>query len=60
MLDRNTNAFTHDFGDTPAVFTVNSPTSITAKVPSIADPDGRWRVTTPSGTATSANTFIVG
>jgi IPT/TIG domain len=40
-----------------AQFTVDSPTQITAKVPATGYPDGRWRVTTPAGTATSAGSF---
>jgi thermitase len=42
-----------------ATYTVSSPTSITLTVPNIGATDGRWRVTTPSGTATSTGSFIV-
>jgi hypothetical protein len=42
-----------------AAFTVNSPTQITATVPSTGYPDNRWRVTTPGGTATSTNVFYI-
>jgi PKD repeat protein len=41
-----------------ASFTVESPTRITAVVPATGV-SGKWRVTTPSGTATSAANFTV-
>jgi hypothetical protein len=40
-------------GKVVAAFTVNSPTSITATVPTIAHGSYRWSVTNPAGTATS-------
>src|SRR6266536_244639 len=46
------------FSNVSASFTVNSSTKITATVPSVAT-DGRIRVTTPGGTATSSNSFDV-
>lgn len=42
----------------PAAFTVSSPTQITTTVPANAT-SGPWTVTTPGGTATSANSFAV-
>jgi hypothetical protein len=46
------------FNGVSAVFTVNSPTQITATVPASAT-SGRISVTTPGGTAESAASFIV-
>src|SRR6266498_94859 len=46
------------FNNVSASFTVNSSTKITATVPSGAT-DGRIRVTTPGGTATSSTSFDV-
>ncbi len=46
------------FNNTSATSTVNSSSKITATVPSGAT-DGRIRVTTPGGTATSSNSFDV-
>jgi hypothetical protein len=43
----------------PATFVVDSPTRITAFVPS-GSQSGRWRVTTSAGTATSGGIFTVG
>ena len=40
-----------------ATFTVNSATSVTAKVPSTGASEGKWRVTTAGGTATAAAYF---
>jgi IPT/TIG domain-containing protein/phosphate-induced protein 1 len=45
-------------GSVAASFTVNSGSKITAKVPAGAV-SGKWKVTTPSGAATSASTFTV-
>ena len=46
-------------GSVAATFTVNSATSISTTVPS-GGATGKWSVTTPGGTATSAGTFTVG
>ncbi len=51
-------ATTVKLGTRVAAFTVDSPTQITATVPAAAT-SGRFSVTTPSGTATSAATFTV-
>jgi hypothetical protein len=46
-------------GTTPATFTVNSATKITATVPTIPHGYYRWSVTNPAGTATSTSSFRV-
>jgi hypothetical protein len=46
-------------GKIVAAFTANSPTNITATVPSIAHGSYKWSVTTPAGTATSTGSFHV-
>jgi hypothetical protein len=46
-------------GRTVAAYTINSPTSITATVPSIAPGYYKWSVTNPAGTGTSSGVFHV-
>ena len=46
-------------GTSAAKFTVNSPTKITATVPTIAHGSYKWSVTTPAGTAASTASFHV-
>jgi hypothetical protein len=46
-------------GTTTAKFTANSPTTITATVPTIAHGYYKWSVTNPAGTATSTGSFHV-
>jgi hypothetical protein len=46
-------------GTASAKFTVNSPTRITATVPTIPHGTYQWSVTTPSGTGTSTGSFHV-
>jgi hypothetical protein len=54
-----TGATSVKLGATPAKFTVNSATKITATVPTIASGSYKWSVTTPAGTATSSTYFHV-
>jgi hypothetical protein len=46
-------------GTVSAKFTVNSPTRITATVPTVQQGYYKWSVTTPGGTATSTGSFHV-
>jgi hypothetical protein len=48
-----------ELGTTSARFTINSPTRITATVPSVAHGYYRWSLTSPAGTATGNTYFHV-
>jgi hypothetical protein len=54
-----TGATSVKLGTAPAKFTVNSPTKITATVPTIAHGSYKWSITTPAGIATSTSSFHV-
>jgi hypothetical protein len=54
-----TGATSVKLGTTSATFIVNSPTQITATVPTIAHGYYKWSVTNPAGTATSTSAFHV-
>jgi len=53
-----TGATSVKLASTSASFVVNSPTRITATVPSLAHGNYKWSVTTPSGTGTSTASFL--